>query len=183
MIRTLSAKTCAFDCEWVPCPDTARRLLALASDTSDREAMEAAWAAYRKPDDDPATRPFLKLVLSKVVSIAAVFRTVEKDGTPHLVLGALSCADCSEGEMIQRFLEKVATDQRQLWGYNSANADLPILVQRAIALGVPCPEFSQRPKQTMGGHGLPRQPQLRRPYGHPGDHRRLRGGAKEAQAP
>ena len=152
MIKSLSQHTCAFDCEWVPCPTTARRLLALPPDTDDRAAMEAVWACYRGADDAPESRPFLKLVLSQVVSIAVVMRDVDTDGTVHLKLGARSVAMCPEGELIQRFLEKVAADHYQLWGYNSSTADLPILVQRAIALGVPCPTFSKRPKKPWEGY-------------------------------
>ncbi len=96
---------------------------------------------YGKPEDDPAVKPFLKLVLSKVVSVAAVFRTVD-DGTIHLFLRAHGVDEMGEGEMIGRFLEGVADEGFQLWGYNSANADLPILVQRAIVLG--CRALSSR---------------------------------------
>jgi len=152
MIKSLSQHTCAFDCEWVPCPTTARRLLGLPPDIDDRAAMEAVWAYYRGPDDAPESRPFLKLVLSQVVSIAVVMRDVDSDGTVHLKLGARSVAMCPEGELIQRFLEKVAADHYQLWGYNSSTADLPILVQRAIALGMPCPTFSKRPKKPWDGY-------------------------------
>jgi len=144
MIRTLQTKTCAFDCEWVPCAVTARRLLGLPAGTDDRTAMEAVWAHYRGADDAPASRPFLKLALSQVVSIAVVMRTVDPDATVHLHLGVRTLAHSPEGELIQRFLEKVAAEHYQLWGYNSTSADLPILLQRAIALGVPCPAFAKR---------------------------------------
>src|SRR5690606_19682823 len=59
---------------------------------------------------------------------------------------------CPEAELIQRFLEKVAADHYQLWRYNSSTADLPILVQRAIALGVSCPAFSKRPAKPWEGY-------------------------------
>lgn len=144
MIKTLAPKTCAFDCEWVPCAVTARRLLGLPADTDDRTAMESVWSHYREAKDAPESRPFLKLALSKVVSIAVVMRSVDDAGAVHLHLGARTVAMCPEGELIQRFLEKVATEQYQLWGYNSVSSDLPILLQRAIALGVPCPAFAKR---------------------------------------
>ena len=38
MIKTFSPKTCAFDCEWIPCPDTARRLLHLSPIVRDKVA-------------------------------------------------------------------------------------------------------------------------------------------------
>lgn len=158
MLKTFSNNTCAFDAEWVPCPDTARRLLNLPPDTSDRAAMEAIWAHYAAKDADrggrepkEGDRPFLKLVLSKVVSIAAVDRTVDQRGTIHLHLRSLSIADMDEGRMIRRFLEDVARKPYQLWGFSSAAADVPILRQRAIALGVPCPTFNKRPDKPWEG--------------------------------
>ena len=154
MLKLLAPKTCAFDCEWVPCPATARRLLHLPPTTSDREAMEAVWQHYSEQEAErtgrppqPAARPFLKLILSQVVSVAAVLRQLEND-KPKLWLWSMSIADHTEGELIANFLERVAKGQWQLWGFNSAEADLPILKQRAIALGVPCPEFSERPERN-----------------------------------
>jgi hypothetical protein len=46
MIKTFSPHTCAFDCEWTPCPTTARRLLGLPADTDDRTATAAVWEHY-----------------------------------------------------------------------------------------------------------------------------------------
>jgi len=128
MIKSLSQHMCAFDCAWMPCPVAARRLLGLPPDTDDRAAMEAVWEYYRDADDAPESRPFLKLVLSQVVSIAVVMREVDGDGAIHLHLGVRTLAHSPEGELIQRFLERVAADHYQVWGYNSSTADLPILV-------------------------------------------------------
>lgn len=152
MLKSFSPKTCAFDCEWVPCPVTARRLLNLAPDCTDGEAMEAAWAHYRKADGAPDFRPFLKLVLSKVVSIAAVFREADRGGAVRLRLLSGHAETHGESELIRRFLEYVAEHKYQLWGFNSAGSDLPILKQRAIALGVPCPQFSKRPNKPWEGY-------------------------------
>ena len=120
MIKTFSPKTCAFDCEWVPCPVTARRLLGLPTDTSDAHAMHAAWRRYAKEGEE---RPFLKLVLSQVVSIAAVIR--QRDDNGHIKLGmyARGVDEYAEGELIGNFLEGVAKRQWQLWGFNSAGSD------------------------------------------------------------
>ena len=148
MIKSLSLRTCAFDAEWVACPDTARRLLDLPPDIPDGDAMEALWHHYATDDDE---RPFLKLALSMVVSIAAVVRTVNRDGSISLSLVSRALDECSEGEMIGSFLETVAKKRMQLWGFYSGGADVPLLVQRAIALGVPCPTFSKRPPKPWEG--------------------------------
>lgn len=147
MIKSFSPTTCAFDCEWVPCPATARRLLGLPPDCSDREATEAAWRACAREGEE---RPFLKLVLSKVVTIAAVVRKPGADG-PKLSLFSASCDERGEAHLISSFLERVAGGGFQLWGYNSASADLPILKQRAMALDAPIPTFSKRPGKPWEG--------------------------------
>ena len=41
MIKSLSQHTCAFDCEWVPCPTTARRLLGLPADTDGGQSIQS----------------------------------------------------------------------------------------------------------------------------------------------
>ena len=158
MIKTFSDRTCAFDCEWVPCTDTARRLLNLPRECSDRAAMEAIWKFYSEKDalrygkePKPEERPFLKYILSKVVTIAAVVRSVDKAGAIHLELYSRRVDQSGEGPLIAGFLERVAKSQWQLWGFNSAGADVPLLKQRAIALGVPCPLFSRRPNKPWEG--------------------------------
>lgn len=148
MLKTFSPTTCAFDCEWVPCPATARRLLNLTADCSDREATEAVWHAYAKEDGE---RPFLKLVLCKVVTISAVFRAATPEGHIVLELFTADCDEHGEAHLITSFLERVAGGGLQLWGFNSASADLPILKQRAIALDAPLPKFSKRPPKPWEG--------------------------------
>jgi predicted PolB exonuclease-like 3'-5' exonuclease len=153
MIKSFSPTTCAFDCEWVPCPATARRLLGLDPSCSDREAIQAAWRAYAKEGEE---RPFLKLVLSKVVTIAAVFRVTNPQGDAHLELFSADCETHGEAHLISSFLERVAGGAKegtkwQLWGFNSAAADLPILKQRAVALNAPIPQFSKRPAKAWEG--------------------------------
>lgn len=163
MLRLFSERTCAFDVEWAPCPDTARRFLKLPATTPDVEAVEAIWAHYAQKQANTGSnntgnntgnntaRPFIKLALSKVVSIAAVLRERAAGGSIRLTLSAYGVDELDEGELIRRFLEHVAANQYQLWGFNSAGSDLPILRQRAIALGVPCPRFAARPAKPWLG--------------------------------
>jgi hypothetical protein len=73
MIRHIAPTVVAFDAEWVPDPTTGRRVYGLPPEATDDEVRETMWAAARRADtDDP--RPYLKTVLCRVVSIAAVFR-------------------------------------------------------------------------------------------------------------
>ena len=146
MIKHLADMTVAFDAEWVPCPTTGRKLLGLSNHVPDRRVMEAMWAAYA---NEPGQRPFLKLALCKVVSIAALVRVVQHDRI-RLSLRTFSVDAMNEGEIIQAFLEGVAQGY-QLWGYNSANADLPILLQRGLAQSVCTPGFGMRPARPWLG--------------------------------
>ena len=158
MIKEFWAKTCAFDAEWVPCARSVRRLLNLPPSTSDEEAFLTIWQHTNpdwEPSDDPSHRfaghPFIKLALSQIVSIVGVVRTVEKDGHIHLVLRSQGINKHEEGAMIRSFLEGVARQGFQLWGYNSGNSDLPILIQRAMALGIQLPHFARRPDKPWEG--------------------------------
>jgi 3'-5' exonuclease len=148
MLRTFGDRTCAFDVEWGPCPDTARRLLKLPPETSDADAARAVWRHYAKEGEE---QPFLKLALSKVLSIGAILRERTPEGAIRLTLSGRGVDEMDEGELIRRFLEHVAGKQYQLWGFNSSAADLPILRQRAIALGVACPRFAARPAKPWLG--------------------------------
>lgn len=159
MIKEFWAKTCAFDAEWVPCSRSVRRLLRLPHSTSDEEAFLAIWKHTDpkwEPSDDPGHRfaghPFIKLALSQIVSIVGVVRTVESDGTIRLVLRSQGIHQHDEGAMIQGFLEGVARQGYQLWGYNSSGSDLPILIQRALALRIQLPHFARRPDKPWEGN-------------------------------
>lgn len=150
MLKHFADHTCAFDAEWSPCPATARRLLGLAADASDRAATEAAWAHYRR--EDGPERPFLKLMLCRVASIAAVLRHRQPGGPPRLRLYSRGLHTTDEAALIRDFLEMLPVQKFQLWGFNSSGADLPMLKQRAVALAAPCPAFSRRPDKPWEGY-------------------------------
>jgi len=158
VIKQFSQKTCAFDVEWVPCPRSVRRLLNLPASTSDEEAFLAIWQhtdpTWAASDDHShrfAGHPFIKLALSQVVSIVGVVRTVERDGNIRLGLRSRGIHEHEEGKMIQDFLEGVASQGYQLWGYHSSRSDVPILIQRALALGIRLPNFARRPPRPWEG--------------------------------
>ena len=158
MIKQFWSKTCAFDAEWVPCARSVRRLLDLPHTTTDEDAFLAIWKEVDpcwEPSDDPDHRykghPFVKLALSEIVSIVGVVRTKEDDDTIRLHLRSQGIHQRDEGAMIQSVLEGVAKQGYQLWGYNSASSDLPIMIQRALALGIRLPQFAKRPEKPWEG--------------------------------
>ena len=91
--------------------------------------------------DEENPMPYLKTTICRVISIAAVVRTVKENGEVALSLRALphdstDPKQTSEAEILSRFLKAVGEKKPQLVGFNSAKADLKILVQRAVAKGV-----------------------------------------------
>ncbi|MDP6654728.1 MAG: 3'-5' exonuclease, partial [SAR324 cluster bacterium] len=58
----------------------------------------------------------------------------------------------AEAEILSRFLKAVGEIKPQLVGFNSAKADLKILVQRAVAKGVQAAKFAKRPDKPWDGY-------------------------------
>lgn len=121
----------AFDAEWVPDPATGRRVLDLPREMPDDEVTAHMWAYGGATEAEP--RPYLKTILCRVVSIAAVVRTVKHGEVQHRLFALPEGPDpLPEGELLRRFLVALADKKPQLVGFNSRDADLPILVQRAM---------------------------------------------------
>ena len=114
-------------------------------------------ARKKKPpvSAEDAPRPYLKTMLCRVVSVAAVVRRAHEDGRVSLALTSLPADGAmAEGELIGRFLRGLgeANPRPQLVGFNSRSADLPILIQRGIAGGVAAAGFSRRPVKPWEGY-------------------------------
>ena len=141
MIRNVQDHIWAFDCEWVPDPCAGRLLYKLPADMPDREVLAVMWRENGATPEEPT--PFLKTVLCRVISIAAVRRRVvrDKDGKGATVKLDLlwlprdpdSAEQQAESAVIGTFLQALGKFKPQLVGYNSRAADLRILVQRAVA--------------------------------------------------
>ena len=138
----------AFDCEWVPDLTAGRRLYHLGADVPDDEVLRVMWEQGGATEENP--QPFLKTVLCRIVSIAAVVR-VEERSDVKLHLWTLperpEDASVTEADVLARFLGKFGRTQPTLVGYNSRFSDIHILAQRAIVNGLSLPEFA---KQVCG---------------------------------
>ena len=137
-----------FDCEWVPDPAAGRLLYGLPAEASDAAVLADMWRRNGANEEDPF--PFLKYVLCRVISIAAVERRARKGSDPAVTLLWLprQPADpeqASERDILRKFLEAVGRHRPQLVGFNSQGADLRVLLQRAVIHGLPLPEFCRRP--------------------------------------
>ncbi|MBQ7187933.1 MAG: hypothetical protein IJR99_00805 [Kiritimatiellae bacterium] len=147
MIQSISDEVWAFDCEWVPDIRAGRLILGLPEDCPAEEVLKQMWVAGGATPENP--QPFLKTIYCRIVSIAMVIRRRAKDGSVRLFLQALpeNPDDSSQDEpyILRRFLnDGVAKHAPQLVGYNSRNADIRILTQRALVNGLPQPELCRR---------------------------------------
>jgi predicted PolB exonuclease-like 3'-5' exonuclease len=154
MFRTIAPTVWAFDCEWVPDADAGRRLLALAPDTPEPEVFEAMWTAAGASPEQP--RPFLKLLHCRLASVAVVERRVCASGSAGSEIALRLCSLPREGgdtesDLLTAFFEGLDRRRPQLVGFNSHGADLPILAQRGLVLGLAAPGLCRRPDRSWEG--------------------------------
>lgn len=154
MFKSVPSTVWAFDIEWVPDPQAGKLVYDLPADMDDRSVMQHMWNMGGATEEEP--RPFLKLVLSRIVSIAAVERRVREDRSVGLTLVSLphdpvDPESASERAIVSRFLDAVGHKKPQLVGFNSLNADIKILIQRAIVHGINAGSFAERPEKPWQG--------------------------------
>ena len=149
MFKYVKNKICAFDIEWVPDVNLARRMYSylLPEHSDDAAVLDLIFINAGRTPEEP--QPFIKPILCRIISIACVFRDFRESASKHIAIW--SAADPDEGYMISEFLNRIGKSSPQLVGWNSSGADLPVLVQRAIANGVQAPEFFKRPDKPWEG--------------------------------
>ena len=148
--RNIPERIWFFDMEWVPDAMAARRLFDLPGNTPESDAIQRLWTAYGATEEMP--RPFLKYLLSRVVSVAFVQRrTVFRDdecvefslhSLPKLPLNG---TETNEDQIIERFLHQLGEKHPQLVGFNSYESDVQVLMQRGLINEVSAPLFCTRP--------------------------------------
>lgn len=156
MFKTVSPLVFSFDVEWVPDPLAAARLFDCPISTpGEREhAMRRLWEHGGATEENP--QPYLKTILCRVVTLAGILREAKPGNPPHLRMISLPLKLDQpwmeqEKAILQGFFESVGSKKPQLVGYNSSQADVPILVQRGIANGLSCPGFARRPDKPWEG--------------------------------
>lgn len=155
MIKNVKQRVWAFDLEWAPDPAAGRLLYEEAAGIEDpAEVLRIMWRRGGATDDEP--RPFLKTVLCRVLSVAALERRELPDGTVRLTLTALphdpgNPGEAAEAHVVGAFLEALGKSRPQLVGFNSVQSDLKILVQRGLILGLSAPGFCERPDKPWEG--------------------------------
>lgn len=148
MIHSIPNEVWAFDCEWIPDVASGRILYNLPNECPTNEVLHTMWAEGGATEENP--QPFLRLILCRVVSIATVIRRTYKDGSVRLFLQTLpenpdDPEKRKESYILRRFLQEgIMGKSPQLVGFNSRNADLRILEQRALVKGMTLPSFSNQ---------------------------------------
>ena len=153
MFKTIRNRVWAFDAEWIPYPLAGRLLYKLPADLPDRDVFDVMWKKGGATEEDPT--PYLKTVLCRIVSIAAVERLQEgTDVKLHLLSlprDSRDPAQTDERHIVGTFLTKAGQYKPQLVGFNSASADLKAMIQRAVVLGLSMPDFCRRPNKPWEG--------------------------------
>jgi len=155
MFKSVQQRVWVFDLEWVPDPLAGRLVYGLGDDVSDPETiMDRMWREGGATEDDPT--PFLKTVLCRVVSVAAVERRTGPDGRVSLALVSLphdvdNPAETTETAVVGAFLDALGSKRPQLVGFNSHQSDLKILIQRGVILGLAAAGFCDRPDKPWQG--------------------------------
>ena len=166
----------AFDCEWAPDLTAGRRVYRLPPDLPDDEVLRVMWREGGATEENP--QPFLKTILCRLVSIAAVVRTVTPTqgaslnlwsvpalGEPLVGEPRVTPEGVPEADILRAFLCHYEKREPVLVGYNSRNADIHILLQRAFVDGLQLPGFFKESTAKpwnqasidlmdfLGGHG------------------------------
>jgi 3'-5' exonuclease len=154
----LNHLTLFFDLEWVPDAAAARRLFALPAETPEAEAIEILWQGSTGYSAD-CPRPFVKYLFSRIVSIAFLSRRVIwRDGERRIeyTLSSLPTLPLEnerpdEAYLIERFLYFLGKREPCLVGFNSAESDIQVLIQRALIHEIRAEEFCVRPERPWDG--------------------------------
>ena len=155
MFKTIAPCLFSFDIEWIPDPLSAEILHGTSTEgpQGTEDAMKRLWAEAGATEEVP--QPYLKTVLCRIVSIAGIFREVSQ-GEVKLKLVSLP-SDTNDEEKIkeksilQVLLRAIGSRKPQLVGYNSHNADVPIIIQRSIVNGLFGEGMGERPDKPWEG--------------------------------
>jgi len=155
VFKTIEPCLFSFDIEWIPDPLSAEMLFGAPAETPQERAaaMARLWKEGGATDENP--QPYLKTVLCRIVSVCGILRE-ESGGEATLKLVSLP-ADCADPErtkeraILQGLLKAIGSRRPQLVGYNSANADVPIVAQRAIVHGLYGQGMGRRPDKPWEG--------------------------------
>lgn len=155
MFKSVAPCLFSFDLEWIPDPLSAKILHGVEIDSiqAKEEAMRALWRSAGATEDAP--QPYLKTILCRIVSVGGIFREVVNGGVKLKLVSLPSdpfdSEKCSEKQILTNLLKAIGTRKPQLVGYNSHNADVPIIIQRSIVNGLYSQGMAERPDKPWEG--------------------------------
>ena len=156
MIRTILPKLFAFDIEWIPDPTAAQRLYGIDASTPQGmgDAYRVLWQKAGATEENP--HPFVKITLSRIVSICGIYREVDSSRSVHLKLVSLPSDPSDPAQQDERAIlhginRSLSDKQPQLVGFNSARSDLPIIVNRSVIHGLNSYGWARRPDKPWEG--------------------------------
>jgi len=145
--KKLFNTTWFFDVESVPCAGTGRRIY----DIENMDESETIDSMYLENGLDPEDmKKMIKSFMQKIVSVAAIVRTVKNQET-KLQMVCVGMSTATEKEILTRFLSGISKTDPQLVGFASNMFDIPILAQRALIHGIRSPQFFSRPDKPWEG--------------------------------
>lgn len=144
MLKFLHTDLCAFDVEWIPDPMAGRRRYGLSLDVPDADVVRVMYEHGKDYHPETNPRPYLKTPLCQVVSIAVAWWSQDDQAHVH------SWANGEEAT-VASFLAMVGKRRPQLFSFNGRRADVPILLQRAMAHDLSAPSFAVRPNKPWEG--------------------------------
>lgn len=155
VLKTIEPCLFSFDLEWVPDPLSAEILHGVSIDSPQgvEDAMKKLWQEGGATEEMP--QPYLKTVLCRIVSVSGVLREVTKEGVKLKLVTLPATADdpekAKEQTILKMLLKAIGSRKPQLVGYNSHNADVPIIVQRSIVHGLFGQGMGERPNKPWEG--------------------------------
>lgn len=155
MFKTIAPYLFSFDIEWIPDPLSAEILHGVSGEGAPghEDAMKRLWAEAGATEEMP--QPYLKTVLCRIVSISGVFREItEGEVSIKLVSLPVDTNDpekVKEKSILSTLLKAIGSRKPQLVGYNSHNADVPIIIQRSVVNGLFGEGMGERPDKPWEG--------------------------------
>lgn len=155
MLKTIEPCLFSFDLEWIPDPLSAEILHGVKGEGahSDHEAMKRLWREGGATEEMP--QPYLKTVLCRIVSVSGVLREVTAGEVKLKLITLPATAEdpekVKERVILTQLLKAIGSRKPQLVGYNSHNADVPIIVQRSVVHGLFGQGMGERPDKPWEG--------------------------------
>ena len=170
MFQFLKPRQICVDIESVPCAWGVRRAMKLG-EVNDEVAIEEMYKELRKKEQtaesNENSQPFPKLCFHRVVSISCLVREEQADKSVSFSLHSFpsdkTCAKCdernevetekdaivAEREVLSSFLHLYGQDhlRTQIVTYNGSGYDIPVILQRALIVGLQMGPFGKRPSQ------------------------------------